>query len=187
MSAESRIRPILWLVARFVVLAPVCLVAWWLVVPHYGRLTGEAALLLLGALGYGFERVVIEAGGVLNTQTTLAFVGEARQTRPEHVAELATNMAPFAALVLATPKLSGRRRLAALGIGAAALFVSHILLIVAPGLAPEFVRTHPEMYHAFGVFSLLLPIVLWFAVTYGSPFWGQVLGEADDDHEQGAP
>ena len=140
---------------------------WWLFLPYYAHFLGFA----VGAiLKYGFG-VAVEGHGVshyglmsdaglFNTGTRLSFkVGEADLAMP--VGYMVNNVAPFLALVLATPGLKALRRLKVASLGTAILVISHVSFIVfAFKMGPSKVGV------AIGKFCITLPFILWIVLAY---------------------
>jgi hypothetical protein len=157
---------ILLLVVGFVVFSAIILPLWWYLMPWYAGLVGRIAGWLAGLLGAGpIEAVVVEPGGILNTQTEVTYVMEAARPSIE-VANWLTNMAPYLALVLATPGITWGQRLRALLGGVAILVAVHILLLGVPLAFGRLVEAYPQVYVAIGFVSITLPFLLWLLLAY---------------------
>lgn len=92
------------------------------------------------------------------------------------IALLVTNMAPYLALVLATPGLRLLRRLFILILGAAILFAGHILFVVLALYYREAIAAAPHIPHAIAQFYLTLPFLLWIILAY----WGKITASLAD-------
>lgn len=183
-------RSVLLFCVKFLFLAPLCLLLWWLILPAYTWLLGQLTGMVLKYLFH--EPIlavrVLEGGGVSagtdlshgafvawivgvlktavsNTGTILAFlVGE--QVRSFPVGMLATNIAPFAALILSTGGLGLIRRLKALGIGLAILVAGHVLYIPFAFVVSSKGGTASEIPNTLGEFFITLPFLLWIVLAY---------------------
>ena len=172
-------RQVLALVWRFLVIAPPCLVVWWWFLPAYGHLTGRVSALGAGMLGEYPEYLEIRSGGLLNTGTLVILSGDGRLCRFP-LGKLATNMAPYVALVFATPGLTTRRRLRALGLGAGLLLMSHVAYMALAFRFREAIQASPALPSALGEFVLMLPFVLWVVLVQGwSQFQRRIVPETD--------
>ena len=161
------------LTAKFIVLAPICLVVWLLFLPVYAHILGHAAAgILRHGLGYQILEVRIRAAGFLNTDTSLTYVLPNREMTMPGLGHLLGNVAPFVALVLATPRLRFRRMLGVIGIGVALIFLSHLatLVIRAMPRGPVQMAKTP-LSTVVGFFSITLPFLLWIVLAY----WGQLM------------
>ena len=70
MPAQTHGRTILFLCIKFAVLAPVCLVAWLLVMPAYAWVLAHVTgAFLRFILGEPIEGVFVNVAGLLNTGT----------------------------------------------------------------------------------------------------------------------
>lgn len=151
--------------AFLVVLAPL----WWLLIPSYGWLLVQVwGSVLKFGLGVPILAGRIEAQGILNTGSLLVFNLDARDTSMK-VGLLVTNLPPFIALVLATPRLPWRRRLVVLGAGSAILLLFHGLFIVIMLRFGAQLKNASEIPTALSQFFLTLPFLLWIVLAYG-PF-----------------
>ena len=84
---------------------------------------------------------------------------------------VATNVAPFAALVLATAGLTLARRLRVLGAGIAILVASHIAFLVwAVAVRPQ-IHAGAEIPVVITQLFIVMPFVLWVALAY----WRRIL------------
>ena len=162
MAVPSPGKSTLWLCLRFIVLAPICLVLWLLVLPAYTWCVGHAAAMFLRyVVQTPIDGVVVTPAGLLNTDTELAYViGPHRRTMKD-VGHLVANIAPFIALVLATPALGVWRRLRILGIGIAIIFLFHAATIIL-----RFVAGRTTLPTAIGFIAITLPFLLWIVLAY---------------------
>lgn len=147
--------------AAILVIAPL----WWLAMPAYGW----ALLQLCGAflkwiLGVSIEAGRVEPSGVLNTGTALVYQIGGVESRLA-LARLVTNLAPFLALIIATPGRPLRwRTTAALG-GGGLLVVLHGAYIILALRLRDTIAIHPEAATALSQFMLTLPFLLWAAAA----------------------
>lgn len=157
---------ILGFLLRFAVLAPICLVLWWLLLPYYAFVLGH--ITRIATMPFMEERVEsLETvrQGILNTQTLLKFhTGSDPRNFP--VGLLVTNVAPFLALTLATSNIAWRRRLRILAIGVSILMATHALFMIAMFIWHGTVTRHPEIPTAIGQFFVALPFLLWITLAY---------------------
>jgi len=85
---------------------------------------------------------------------------------------LVANVAPFVALVLATPRMRLRRMLGVISIGVALIFISHLATLVIRPMAQGPVQmARTPLTTAVGFFSITLPFLLWIVLAY----WGQLM------------
>lgn len=155
---------------RFAIAAPICLAAWWTVMPYYGWAIGQVSAQMMGLFGQRVDAVRIEPEGILNTATKLTFETPSG-TGSDAIGAVATNLAPFVALVLATGGLTWQRRLRVLGIGVAILVASHIAYLVwAIALTPS-LRESPEVRIIVAQVFITMPFILWIILAY----WRHVL------------
>ena len=169
MAQEDRVRRFLWFYAKVLVATPFCLAAWWLVLPYYARCIGAVAAIVL-RFGFGFpiEGVTVEPSGILNTGTTLGF--SLRGQNPAlPIAQLVSNIATYAALVIATSALTWKRLAAIGGIGAGVLVAGHIVYLVLAFAFSGAMAENPVLPTAMAQAFITLPFVLWIALAY----WGQ--------------
>ena len=160
----------LWFFLRFLLFAPLCLVAWWQLMPYYGWLAGQIAARVMGLFGEPVKSVSIETDGIMNTETLLTFE---LQSGPQSdmIGAVVTNVAPFAALVLATAGLGVQRRLRVLATGCAILAVSHVAFLVwAVALRPQF-HAGTEVPIVITQLFILMPFILWITLAY----WRHIL------------
>jgi hypothetical protein len=168
MSDASRMRPVFLFCLKFILVVPVCLVAWWGMVPAYtwgiGHLTSAT---LTAAAGADITGTAVERKGILNTGTELVFtVGGARRGMP--ITQVVSNVAPFLALVLATAGLSLRRRCAILAIGTGILILGHWAYLVFAFIFASRISASPHLPTALAQLFLTLPFLLWITLAY----WG---------------
>lgn len=161
-DVENVRKTILWLCARFIILAPVCLVLWLLALPYYAwGLAYASEFFLKYVMHYQILNVTAVAAGFLNTDTKMTFeLIEINRTMPE-VGLLTTNLAPFVALVLATSGLTAFRRVKILAIGAPIILLSHVVTVVL-----RFTAGRTPLPTAIGFISITLPFLLWIVLAY---------------------
>ena len=166
------------LAAKFAVLAPICLVVWLLVLPVYAHVLGYAAAVIFRyALGYNITGVRVDTGGFLNTDTALTFIRLDGESMMRNLGHLACNVAPFVALVLATPRLRLRRMLYLIGVGVIIIFISHLTtLVIRPLTQGPVQMARPPLTTAVGFFSITLPFLLWIVLAY----WDQLTSFLDE-------
>ena len=168
-------RVVLAFCARFLVVAPLCLLAWWALLPAYAWCLGQLTrLVLYPVLDAPIDEVLVERHGILSTGSLLRFV-RAGATRSIPVGQLVSNVAPFAALVLATPGMAWRRRAVTLGIGSVLLALGHatylpLVFVFAPTIAAS-----PAIPTALGQVFITLPFLLWILLVY----WERIGHEAE--------
>lgn len=177
--APSLGRTTLLLCLKFAVLAPICLVVWLWLLPTYTWLLGHATGLVLKLiLRVPIETVVVTRGGFLNTGTALAYaLADGRQPTMHDVGKLVTNVAPFIALVLATPGLGLWRRLKVIILGFVIIFLFHGLTIVL-----RFMSTGSKLAlpNTVGFVAVTLPFLLWIVLAY----WDKLVVYFNDEGEQ---
>lgn len=144
------------------VLAPL----WWLCLPGYGWLLVQGCG---SVLRWGLRLPIlaghVDVRGILNTESLLTFyVGDREQQMK--FALLVTNLPPFLALVVATPALAWKRRLAIAVVGTAILVAGHALYVVVALRFGDFLTAHSEVATAISQFFLTLPFLLWIAMAY---------------------
>jgi hypothetical protein len=173
MAMPSSGKSILWLCLRFIVLAPICLVLWLMVLPAYTWFVGHvAALFLRYIVQTPIDDVIVTKAGLLNTDTQLAYVIGPRMPTMKDIGHLVTNIAPFIALVLATPALGVWRRLKILGIGIAIIFAFHAATIIL-----RFVAGRTTLPTAIGFIAITLPFLLWIVLAY----WDKLMAYLGSD------
>jgi hypothetical protein len=153
---------------KFSLFASALLGLWWVVQPLYVELAGQAAGLAIryvAGLALTGMKVTVDASGVLNTKTSLVYLYEGRPIEIK-VAFLIANLPAYFALILATGGLTWRRRLRALGLGAAILFAGHVAFLAIMFTFSREVRGAPEVPTAFGLFVMTLPFPLWIVFAY---------------------
>ena len=176
-SAPKPERNILRLCLQFIVLAPVCLVLWLLALPAYTWLVGQAAFPILKHLfHYPLLGVSVTKAGFLNIETSLSYaMGEVVRTMPD-MGHLLTNIAPYIALILATPRIRPLKRLGILLAGTGIMFVFHVATIVL-----RFTAGRTSLPTAIGFIAITLPFLLWIVLAY----WDKLIAylAADDSGE----
>lgn len=186
-------RATLFLCLKFLVLAPICLVLWMLLLPAYTWFLGNATGLFLkyvaqvpilavvvGKAAEGTATTLTDGPLVrffmiiaANSRTELTFQMADRWPTMRDVALLVTNVAPFLALVLATPGLRILRRLRVFAIGFVFLFLTHAVTIVLRFMSGG--RT--ELPTAVGFLSVTLPFLLWIVLAY----WDKLIAYLGDN------
>lgn len=168
MAQEDRIRRFLWFFAKVLVATPLCLALWWLVLPYYARCIGAvAAVVLRVSFGFPIDSVTVEPSGILNTGTTLGFTLRG-QNPALPIAQLVSNIATYAALVIATSGVPWKR-LAVIGaIGVGVLAVGHVLYLVLAFAYSSAMAENPVLPTAIAQAFITLPFVLWIALAYWS-------------------
>lgn len=126
----------------------------------------------------------MQAGGILNTATTLELT-TAAGSYPLAMGQLATNTAPYVALVLATSGLSWFRRIKALAGGVSALVVSHIVYIVLAFQFAPAIRNAPDLPTVIAQLFLTLPFFLWIVLVYRNRWAGRVDQQSVDSRTDG--
>lgn len=180
MSTPSGKRMILSVVLRFMLIVPFALVAWWAIMPVYALVLGHVAAAIIRLLGVPIEGVRVFGTGmfggeaILNTGTSLAFKVGAREPSLL-ISGLVTNVAPYVALVLATPAMRWVRRIAILAAGFAILALTHLIFLVL-----AFKAGKSDLMLATAQFFMMLPFLLWIVLAY----WDKLLGYFQDDSEQ---
>ncbi|HNR36892.1 MAG TPA: hypothetical protein PKO36_17085 [Candidatus Hydrogenedentes bacterium] len=162
--SDLRGKATLWLCVKFIALAPVCLVLWLLVLPHYTLALGHTtAAIIRVTMKVPIESVAItrDGEGILNTDVALSYRYGAHAPTMHDVGHLVTNVAPFVALVLATGGLGLWRRLRVLAIGILILFGFHVLTIVL-----RFSAGRTPLPTAVGFATITLPFLLWIVLAY---------------------
>lgn len=137
-------------------ITPAVLTLWWLSMPAYTRTIGECAAVVLRVMGYPIERVVVNAHGFLNTDTTLGFaLGGAVPTAP--ISWVVTNIAIYISLILATRRMHWKRRVRALAIGLATLVAAHIMHVVVFFAFAPAIERNPQIPTAIAQILITLP------------------------------
>ncbi|MCC6153384.1 MAG: hypothetical protein IT367_06475 [Candidatus Hydrogenedentes bacterium] len=167
MADESQLRRVMLFALRLMLITPVVLASWWLSMPLYARAIGECAAIFLRVMGYPIERVVVNAHGFLNTDTTLGFaLGGAVPTAP--ISWVVTNIAIYISLILATRRMKWNRRAHALGIGLATLVAAHIAHVVIFFAFAPAIERNPQVPTAIAQILITLPFLLWIVLAYWS-------------------
>ena len=165
----------------FLELTVILSVTWWLCMPYYGyALAQVSAGVLMNVLHVPVEAARIEPSGILNTDSLLVIV---LTTNPNPlrfpIALLITNMAPYLALVLATPGLRLIRRIFILVLGAGLLMGGHIAFVVLALYFREAIAAAPNIPTAVAQFYLTLPFLLWIILAYWGKISASVSGSRD--------
>ena len=166
-------RSVAVLAAKFVVLAPLCLVGWLLVLPVYARILAySAGSVLRYALKYDITAIKVAVAGILNTGTAITYTVSGYATTMPDLGHLVGNVAPFVALVLATPRIRLRRRLGVLGIGIGLIYLSHLATVVIRFASHGPMASRTPLSTTIGFVSITLPFLLWIVLAY----WGELMG-----------
>jgi hypothetical protein len=150
---------------------------WWALQPWYVELAGQTAGLVIRYLAnfpITAMKVTVDPSGVLTSKTLLAYTHDGHEVTI-HVAFLVANLPAYAALVLATAALGWRRRLRALGLGSAILFVGHVAFLTVMFIFAREAKSAPELPTAFGLFVMTLPFPLWIVLA----FWDRAAAWVD--------
>lgn len=176
-----RLRTVLQFSRNFVELTLLLSVGWWLLLPYYGYVLAQiSGGILLNLLHVPIEAAKIEPGdAILNTASMLVFQLDG-QPKPFPIALLITNMAPYLALVLATPGLRLLRRLFITVLGAAILFAGHVAFIVLAFYYRAEIAQAPSIPMAVAQFYLTLPFLLWVILAY----WDRITASLSDDKQE---
>ena len=161
------------LAVKFCLLAPICLVAWLYILPFYAEILAYAAALVFRhVLGYERVAVGVEAAGFLNTRSALQVSFSYNDVTMPNLGHLVANVAPFAALIFATPQLKLWRRLLALFGGVSIIFVTHVATLALRLSARDVVfgTGRTPLSTTIGFFSVTLPFLLWIVLAY----WGHL-------------
>lgn len=146
---------------RFACIAPICLAAWWYVLPAYAKTLGFFSVLILRLVFFTkVESFQVITSGILHTSTVLQLF-EGERVFPFPIAQLATNMAPFVALTLATNEVLLWKRVSVLCPGCLMLAASHLLYILLAFLFGQTIQNHPYIPHIVAYVFLTLPFLLW--------------------------
>lgn len=177
------LRSVLFLVLGFAVLAPVCLYIWMnLLIPYYAGFVGHVSAGILRVLGVAVDSVRVESGGVWNSHTKL-YLSE----NDFAFALLTLNIAPYVALILASPGLGLARRAIVLAIGVLILSVCHVAFVVLAFYYRDSLREANQVPVAIGQLFITLPFLLWLVLAY----WDKLLalvnlaGQADTEADAG--
>ncbi len=147
-------------------LIPLCLVLWGMVLPAYAKALGAvASAILRGLSGAPIDGYSVEAEGLFNTGTRLAFEVGGRQPALD-VGALVFNVPPFVALMVLTPGLRPRRRALSVAAGTIVLALGHTAYIVLAFLYAPRIAASPEIPTALGEVFLTLPFLLWILLGY---------------------
>ena len=184
MEDPRRTRNVALFAAKFAVCVPVCLIAWWLVLPAYVWCLGFVSQPVLRYVA----NVPVESfsvsntgltspHGILNTGTRLNFVLEEGQVSSK-LGHLVTNVAPFIALVLATAGLTVRRRAKIVAVGTAILATAHVAFIFI-----NFTLGATEISTGISQLFITMPFLLWIVLAY----WDKLTFYFSDANGDGPP
>lgn len=155
---------------RFLAVALVLVPLWWLLSPYYGWLLIQGGGVLLRDLwGMPLTAGHIEARGILHTESILVFYLGDQPARMKFV-QLITNLPPFVALMVATPRLRWKHRVATTLLGAGLLCGGHLLFIVLALRYSSSLQQQTEIPTALAQFYLTLPFLLWIVMACGHRF-----------------
>lgn len=166
MKRQRRWRRVLVFGLRFFLAAPACLAVWWFVLPFYAHALGVLCRPVIN-LGTGprVTSVDVARSGVLDTKTALCFETDSG-TRRLAIGQLVTNVAPFAALMLATGGLGVRRRLGLTLLGLAVLGGAHAAFVLLAFTLANTGRSGTDLPVAFGQLVITLPFLLWLVLCW---------------------
>jgi hypothetical protein len=169
-SLSQRIAGIFQFCRTFIELTIIISILWWLAIPAYGYAVAQlSAGILVNALGVPVEGAWAVPHGILNTESVIVFLFGGREI-PFPIVKLVTNMAPYLALVLATPRLGVLRRLVILFTGALILAIGHVAFVVLAFHFRQDIAKAPDVPLALAELYLTLPFVLWIVLAY----WGKI-------------
>ena len=161
----------------FIELTILISVLWWLVIPWYGYALAQlSAGILLNVLKVPIDAAWAVPHGTLNTDSMIVFSIEGGEVSFP-IVKLVTNMAPYLALVLATPRLGAVRRIVILIAGALLLAVGHLAFVVLAFYFRQDIAKAPDVPTALAELYLTLPFVLWIVLAY----WGKIARYLTDD------
>lgn len=166
MTKPLKARGIALFALKFLAFVGPCLMVWWLVLPYYARalgaLTGIGLKYVLNVPVEGVEVNNADPDAILNTGLQIIFLIKHREpARLPELAGLVTNIAPYVALVLATPGLALARRVRIIGAGAGILAACHLVFMV---MAYRVGMTEISM--ALAQLFITLPFLLWIVLAY---------------------
>jgi hypothetical protein len=165
---------------RFSVAAPLCLLLWWELTPHYAWLVGQlSGGILSGIFSMPIESLRVDPAGIMNWQTLLVFVvGGRDQALP--IAGIITNLPAYLALCLATGAITMKKR-AAIAIGGCLILAcAHVLYVV---LVVQF-GAFFKQWHQLVDMILLLPFLLWIVMVYGDQISAYFADDASDSNDE---
>ena len=166
MNRRARTGRIVFFGLRFALAAPLCLAAWWFIMPYYVLALGQLCKPFINASGnVGVHAVEVKRAGALDTQTSLCFV-TGNGTRRIAIGQLVTNIAPFAALILATKGLGLSRRLGLFLAGFAVLAGAHAAFLVLVFKLANTGGAGAALPTALGQLVITLPFLLWLVLCW---------------------
>mgnify|MGYP001171022291 CR=1 FL=1 len=176
----------LWFCVKFVVFVTILVMLWWWMLPAYGWLLLQVSGgFLKHVLGVPVVSGAIVPKEVLNTGTDLVFNLSTGQRRVMHIGLLATNIPPYAALVLATGGLAMRRRVRGLVYGLLILCLFHVSFIIVAMRYQDALMRASEIPTAVVQFFLTMPFLLWIVFAYWDRLF-QGSAPAEDQGKDGA-
>jgi len=190
MAKEHPIGRALFFCVKFLFFLTIIMWAWLMLMPYYGWLLMQAGGgLLINVLGVPLEPgCKVETHGLLNFTSTITLAMHGRLPSSQY-AQIAANLAPFLALVLATGRLSWKRRLLSLLGGSLILVACHIAFIVHLGYQMHLSylgESHEIVVDASQVaiqFMIMLPFLLWLIFAY----WDKLGAYFAEDAKGDAP
>jgi F0F1-type ATP synthase assembly protein I len=162
MAARSLAGEALGIALRFIPILAIVGYLWWQIMPSYAWLLGHLVRGIVNFQDPAITAVAVEVKGLFKTGTELTLQrGSEEASRGITIAMLVTNVAPFIALVMATPGLTWNRRGRAIVIGCGCLFLAHLLFLLM-----AFYTTRNEPATALAQICLTLPFPLWIGLVY---------------------
>ncbi len=189
MAREHPIGRALFFCVKFLLFLVVIMWAWLMLMPYYGWLLMQASGgLLMNVFGVPLEPgCSVQASGFLNFTSTITLAMDGHQPA-SNFTQVAANLAPFLALVLATGRLGLKRRLLILLGGSALLVACHIAFMTYIGYQTHRAFTSGAMAaHAVDIsqvaiqFMIMLPFLLWLVLAY----WDKLAGYFSDGAGEG--
>ncbi len=170
MTQQFTAQRFIWFCVKLFVLGPICLFAWWQVMPSYAYGLGQfTAAILKHLFGFPIEGVVVHREGFMNTDTVMGYVVHGREaTLP--IAQLVSNIATFLALMLATGKLGWRRLAIGIAAGVAILAFTHAAYLITFYSMAQAIARDQTYFVAVAQVLITLPFVLWIVFA----FWNQL-------------
>jgi len=175
MAREHPIGRALFFCVKFLVFLAVIMYGWLQLMPYYGwllmQLTGGILMNLFGVPIEPGRKV--EASGFLNFTSTFTLVMHGGHMPASNFTQVAANLAPFLALVLATGKLRFVRRVLILLGGSLFLLCCHVgmMTYIFYQAHRAFTTGAMDNYAAdIGQvavqFMVMLPFLLWLVLAY---------------------
>lgn len=180
-AQDLRVRSILAFVVRFMVLMGLGLFIWWQAMDAYVYGVGWVAQWPLRALGEPIEKVELYGKSQQKDEGDphIGIVYRLESGREQGLADLQRfymSLPTFLALVLATSPMTWKRRIVALGAGAAILLGIHIAYLVVMFYGRDFIMAHWEDAVRMQMTAFTTaPFLLWALLAYGGRI-RQILG-----------